>query len=86
MRTKLFILTVDRSLLTKEERKLKRIFNEFPSLTLEEAKEVLVKGPKAIVKVHKIDSGKTEEELKGVEKIDKPKTPKPKAKPKPKKK
>ena len=44
MKSKSFIKTVDNSLLTPEERKLKRIFKENPELTLEEAFAVLQTG------------------------------------------
>jgi len=92
MRDKLFITTVDRSLLTLEERKLKRIFASFPKLTLEEAKKVLVEGPKAMQKIDLKKPEPTIEEPAKEVKIDKPTTekvksqPKAKAKPKPKKK
>lgn len=48
MKTKEFITTVDKSLLSKEEKKLKRIFEGFPFLTLEQAVEVMEKGAEAL--------------------------------------
>ncbi len=79
MKTKEFIQSVDRSLLTTEERRLKRIFVTYPQLSLEDAKKVLKDGIKAIQKNEPV-----EVKLEAKPKPKAPSKPKAKAKPKPK--
>ncbi len=87
MKTKEFITSVNGSLLTKEERKLKMIWLKHPEFTMEEAVEFMKTGQ--VVKKEKAEKQTPPPpEPKPAAPKPKPKATasKPKAKPKPKKK
>lgn len=87
MKTKEFITTVDKSLLTKQEVRIKTLFRRHPDLTLDEAVIVLEKGIEA-VRPKVIEKPKPEVKPIIVEPVEPViiDQPKPKPRPKPKSK